>query len=75
MLFRSAKSIEKIGEDLYRVQTLTCRYDVQRKDVSVDKFGRIKIDVYSGKIRPQRSDYVDTTSEQNFWEDFLGTAI
>lgn len=74
ILMRVAKSIEKIGDDLYRVQTLTCHYDVQRKDVTVDKFGRIKIDVYSGIIRPQCSNYIDTTPKQNFWEDFLGNS-
>jgi hypothetical protein len=73
ILMRTAKSIEKIGDDLYRVHTLVNHYDIHRKDVTIDKFGRIKIDVYSGKIHPQRGNYIDTTPNKKLWDELLGT--
>ena len=71
MLLRIAKSVEKIDEDKYRVHTLLSHYDFCKKDVRLCRYGQIKIDVYSGKIRLKPDEYIDTTPKGNFLEEML----
>ncbi len=71
ILLRLAKSVEKIDEDKYRVHTLLSHYDFCKKDVRLCRYGQIKIDVYSGKIRLKPDEYIDTTPKGNFLEEML----
>ncbi|MBR5693186.1 MAG: hypothetical protein IKX42_05755, partial [Fibrobacter sp.] len=71
ILLRIAKSVEKIDEDKYRVHTLLSHYDFCKKDVRLCRYGQIKIDVYSGKIRLKPDEYIDTTPKGNFLEEML----
>lgn len=71
MLLRIAKSVEKIDKDKYRVHTLLSHYDFCKKDVFPCRYGQIKIDIYSGKIRLNPDEYIDTTPKGNFLEEML----
>ena len=64
-------SVEKIDEDKYRVHTLLSHYDFCKKDVRLCRYGQIKIDAYSGKIRLKPDEYIDTTPKGNFLEEML----
>ena len=64
-------SVEKIDEDKYRVHTLLSHYDFCKKDIRLCRYGQIKIDVYSGKIRLKPDEYIDTTPKGNFLEEML----
>ncbi|WP_294958963.1 hypothetical protein [uncultured Fibrobacter sp.] len=71
MLLRIAKSVEKIDEGKYRVHTLLSHYDFCKKDVIPCRYGQIKIDIYSGKIKLKPDEYIDTTPKGNFLEEML----
>ena len=70
-LIRVPMSIEKIGDDLFRLHTVLTKYDFHRKGISVLYSETIKIDLYSTKLKIRREDFIDKTPEQNFWEDLL----
>ena len=71
ILLRLAKSVEKIDEGKYRVHTLLSHYDFCKKDVIPCRYGQIKIDIYSGKIKLKPDEYIDTTPKGNFLEEML----
>jgi len=70
-LIRVPMSIEKIGDDLFRLHTVLTKYDFHRKDVAVLHNETIKIDIYSTKLKVRQEDFIDKTPEQNFWQDLL----
>lgn len=70
LLFHFVKSVEKKDVDLFIAHTLFGDYEFHKKDVFINKLGRVKIDLYNCYISINKSDYIDCTPAKNFWNNF-----